>query len=111
MTKDILLTLNEAAEVLRLKDNRTLIKWAREGRIRVIGEKRHLLVDAESIDEYRRGESKWHRARNENPAAAQAPAPSGSSRAVNSRSRQPSQSAMTDTDTIILRRDRKLQRT
>ena len=57
------LTLDEAAEVLRLKDTRTVVKWGRQGRIRVIGERRHLLVDAASIEEYRKGESQWHHAK------------------------------------------------
>lgn len=53
-------TINEAAEILRLKDRRTVIKWGQEGRIRIVGKKRQLLVVIASIDEYARGESAWH---------------------------------------------------
>jgi hypothetical protein len=109
MPKDIFLTLPEAAEVLRLKTIATVIKWADEGRIRIVGEKRSLLVVAASIEEYAKGESQWHRERKRHAASLE-PAVSATSRGANTRMKPRSLSDTENIDTIVLRRDRKLRR-
>src|SRR5690348_616658 len=112
MPKDIFLTLSEAADILRLKDIRTVIRWGAQGRIRIIGERKHLLVDTASIDEYRRGESQWHRERSnlsDIPDASATPARSASRKAARSHTRLPSRSETASTDTTLLLRGRKLR--
>jgi len=63
MTK--LLTLQEAADILRVKDTRTVLKWAREGRFVLIGQRKSITVNAESLQAYIEGRSAWHLAKSQ----------------------------------------------
>jgi hypothetical protein len=56
--------LKEAAFLLGVKDTKTMIKYARERRIRIVGTGNGQKVVVASIHEYLNGESEWQRARN-----------------------------------------------
>jgi hypothetical protein len=95
------LTLDEAATILRLEDRRTVIAWGKQGRIRVIGERRHLLVSAASIDAYERGESPWHARQNARHAGSLELARSDATRAVLARTKHRSDSETELPATIV----------
>jgi hypothetical protein len=103
------LTLNEAARILRLKDRRTVIQWARQGRLRIVGERRHLLVVAASIDEYEHEESQWHYERSQS-AANQTPAQFDTSQGGIGRGKPRSRSGTDSTDMILSLPGQKLKR-
>jgi excisionase family DNA binding protein len=107
------ITLKEAAELLGLSDPRTVLKYAREKRIRVTGGGgARWLVVRTSIDDYLEGRSEWHRERaGAQPAESPTPARSGTRKGVRSRTKPPSPSNTTSTATITFLRDRKLKRT
>lgn len=114
MTKEPLgITLREAADMLSLKDRRTVVKYGLEGRIRISGTGIGQRVDVRSIDEYLKGESAWHRARNKSGPSDenQAPALSATKRGVRSRGKQRSRLSTDNIDMTPLRHDRKLKRT
>ena len=76
--------LKTAAELLSIKDIRTVVKYGREGRIVIVGTGNGQKVVMASIHRYLQGESEWH-AKSQNQsqhAANQAPARSAS-RVVN----------------------------
>src|SRR6187549_243558 len=108
MTNPDGITLREAAERLSLKDTRTVVKYGREGRVRISGTGVGQRVDPRSIVEYMRGETSWHK-RN-TPVANQEPAPSATRRPARSHGRPLSPSDTTSTATTPLLRGRKLQR-
>jgi helix-turn-helix protein len=110
MTDQRFLTLDEAAAILRVKDRRTVVSYARQGRIRIVGERRGIRVIAASIDEYERGESRWHHERNPG-AASQARVSSGTSQGGAGRMKRSSDLVTDDPDTIPLLTGQKLQRT
>lgn len=64
MIKDSVLTLQEAADILHVKDVRTIRAWGRQGRFLLIGD-RNMLVNVESLQAYLRGESEWHAQRSQ----------------------------------------------
>ena len=110
MTKNTLLTLQEAADILRLKDLRTVLSWGRQGRFVLIGSRKHVLVNAESLQAYTEGRSVWHAKQQSQPAARVEPEPSGTSAAARSRSRRRSNTVTAARNTTISLRPKKLRR-
>jgi len=113
MTKEPLgITLRDAADLLSLKDVRTVVKYGDEGRIRISGTGIGQRVDVRSIDEYLKGESAWHRERSSSPGdASQAPEPSATRKAARSRGKRPSRLTTDITGLTPFRYDRKLKNT
>jgi hypothetical protein len=111
MTKEPLgITLREAADLLSLKDRRTVIKYGLEGRIRISGTGIGQRVDVRSIDEYLKGESAWHRARSTSDVSQEVDR-SASRRAARSRGKPPSPLATDITGLTPFRYGRKPKRT
>lgn len=111
MTKEPLgITLREAADMLSLKDRRTVVKYGLEGRIRISGTGIGQRVDVRSIDEYLKGESAWHRERNKS-VASQGVVLSATRRAARSRGKLHSRLTTGSTDTTPFQHGRQLKRT
>jgi excisionase family DNA binding protein len=104
------ITVAEAAELLSLKDSRTILKYVQEGKLRAVGERKGVRVVRASIDEYLQGASAWHRANVQSSDESPTPARSDTKRTENSRGKQRSPSETDDTDTIHFQPGRKLKR-
>ena len=85
-----LLTLEEAAAILKIKDTRTVLAWGRQGRYLLIGSRGAWGVNAESLRAYTEGRSPWHEKQRQqsSPAASLEPAQYVSAKAAKSRSRR-----------------------
>ncbi|MDQ2999387.1 MAG: hypothetical protein M3R61_20325 [Chloroflexota bacterium] len=59
ITKDALLTLKEAAAILRVKDTRTVVTWGHQGRFLLIGTRKNTTVNLASLNLYTEGRSAW----------------------------------------------------
>jgi hypothetical protein len=68
------ISLKEAGELLSIKDTRTIIKYGKEGRLRIVGTGNGQKVVVASIHEYLNGESEWHRSRHRSSAQMETPA-------------------------------------
>jgi hypothetical protein len=110
MKEPLAIPLYAAAELLSLKDARTIKKYGKEGRVRIVGSGNGQRVLLSSIHDYLRGESEWHANQQSQPGENQAPARSATRRAGNSRMKRRIPLDTDSTDTITLRRDRTLQR-
>jgi hypothetical protein len=112
MSEQLAITLSHAARMLSLKDRRTMLKYGREGRIRIVGSGTGQRVVVESIYEYLAGTSEWHEKQNQQSQSDEslAPARSASSKRASFRGKRRSRLDMDDTDTTTFNRARKLQR-
>lgn len=113
MTIDPLLTLEEAAAILKVQDTRTVMKWGRQGRYLLIGSRGAWGVNAASLDAYTKGKSPWHEKQSQlksHPAVSLEPVRYGSEKVAKSRSRRAIPSQDTNPDTSPFQPRMKQQR-